>query len=124
MILQFVSSSQPRIGLSAVLVEPPSDPLFPPKLSAPPLLVLSLSLSLKNKPNISGTWVARSVERPTSAQVMISQFVGSSPASGSVMLTARSLEPASGSVSPLSPPLPRSHFVSLSLKNKKHEKFS
>ena len=32
-----------------------------------------------------GTWVARLVERPTSAQVMISQFVGSSPASGSVL---------------------------------------
>ena len=29
-------------------------------------------------------WVTQSVEHPTSAQVMISQFVGSSPASGSV----------------------------------------
>ena len=38
--------------------------------------------------------MAQSVKRPTSAQVMISQFVGLSPASGSV-LTARSLEPAS-----------------------------
>ena len=46
-----------------------------------------------------GDWVARSVERPTSAQVMISQFVSSSPASGSV-LTAQSLESASDSVSP------------------------
>ena len=36
---------------------------------------------------------------PTSAQVMIPQFVGSSPASGSV-LTAQSLEPVSDSVSP------------------------
>ena len=36
-----------------------------------------------------------SVKRPTSAQVMISPFVGSSPASGSV-LTARSLEPCFG----------------------------
>ena len=42
---------------------------------------------------------AQSVERPTSAQVMISQFVSSSTASGSV-LTAQSLEPASDSVSP------------------------
>ena len=33
-----------------------------------------------------GAWVAQSVERPTSAQVMISQFVGSSPASGSVLM--------------------------------------
>ena len=46
-----------------------------------------------------GAWVAQSVKHPTSAQVMISQFVGSSPVSGSVP-TARSLEPASDSVSP------------------------
>ena len=53
-----------------------------------------------------GTWVAQSVKRPTSAQVMISQFVGSSPTLGSV-LTAQSLEPASDSVSPsLSAPPP------------------
>ena len=32
-----------------------------------------------------GAWVAQSVERPASAQVMISQFVGSSPPSGSVL---------------------------------------
>ena len=42
--------------------------------------------------------MAQSVERPTSAQVMISRFVSSSPVSGPV-LTARSLEPASDSVS-------------------------
>ena len=53
-----------------------------------------------------GTWVTQSVEHPTSAQVMISQLVGSSPALGSV-LTAQSLEPASDSVSPSlsAPPL-------------------
>ena len=52
-----------------------------------------------------GAWVARSVKRPTSAQVMISRSVSSSPASGSV-LTAQSLEPVSDSVSPpLSAPL-------------------
>ena len=63
---------------------------------------------------IRGAWVAQSVERPTSAQVMISRFAGSSPASGSV-LTARSMEPASVSVSPsLSLPLP-AHAQSLSL---------
>ena len=45
-----------------------------------------------------GAWVARSVMRPTSAQVMILLFVGSSPALGSV-LTAQSLEPALDSVS-------------------------
>ena len=46
-----------------------------------------------------GAWVAQSVKRPTSAQVTISRYVGSSPASGSV-LTAQSLNPASDSVSP------------------------
>ena len=65
---------------------------------------------------LRGAWMAQSVEHPTSAQVMISQFVGLSPTSGSV-LTAQSLEPASDSVSPsLSvPPLP---VLSVSLKNK------
>ena len=43
--------------------------------------------------------MAQPVKRPTSAQVMITQLVGSSPTSGSV-LTARSPEPASDSVSP------------------------
>ena len=42
--------------------------------------------------------MAQSVQRPTSAQVMMSQFVSLSPRSGSV-LTAQSLEPASDSVS-------------------------
>ena len=50
--------------------------------------------------------MAQSVKCTTSAQVTISRFVGSSPASGSV-LTAQSLEPASDSVSPSlsAPPL-------------------
>ena len=50
--------------------------------------------------------MAQSVERLTSAQVMIPRFVGSSPASGSVLL-AQSLEPASDSGSPSlsAPPL-------------------
>ena len=57
---------------------------------------------------------ARSVEGPTSAQVMISRFMGSSPVSVSVLM-AQSLEPASDSVSPsLSLPLLRSYSVSLS----------
>ena len=50
-----------------------------------------------------GTWVAQLAKRPTLAPVMISPFVNSSPALGSV-LTAQSLEPASDSVSPLSSP--------------------
>ena len=50
--------------------------------------------------------MAQSVKHATSAQVMISQSVGSSPVLGSV-LTAQSLEPASDSVSPFlsAPPL-------------------
>ena len=56
-------------------------------------------LLLHQKQHFRGAWVAQSVEQPTSAQVMISQSVGSSPASGSV-LTAQSLEPVSDSVSP------------------------
>ena len=53
-----------------------------------------------------GAWVAQSVKRLTSAQVMISRFVSLSPVSGSV-LTAQSPEPASDSVSPSlsAPPL-------------------
>ena len=63
-----------------------------------------------------GAWVAQSVKRPTSAQVMISRFVSSSPASGSV-LTAQSLEPVSDSVSPsLSDPPPFMLCLSLSQK--------
>ena len=65
---------------------------------------------------VRGAWVAQSVERPTSAQVMISQLVSSSPASDSV-LKAQSLEPALDSVSPsLSAPNPLTFC--LSLKNK------
>ena len=50
--------------------------------------------------------MSQSVKPLTVAQVMISQFVSLSPASGSV-LTAQSLEPALDSVSPFlsAPPL-------------------
>ena len=50
--------------------------------------------------------MAQAVERRTSAQVMISRSVSSSPASGSV-LTAQNLEPGSDSMSPplSAPPL-------------------
>ena len=61
-----------------------------------------------------GASVAQSVKCLTLAQVVISRFVGSSPASGSV-LTAQSLEPASDSVSLSAPPL---LTLCLSLKNK------
>ena len=62
--------------------------------------------------------MAQSVKCLTWAQVMISQSVGSGPASRSVP-TARGLEPASDSVSPpLSDPSLFMLRLSLSLKNK------
>ena len=74
----------------------------------------------KNNIIIRGAWVAQSVERLTSAQVMISRSVSLSPASGSV-LTAQSLEPAldSGSPSPSAPPPTQALSLSLSLSVKK-----
>ena len=117
MISRFLSSS-PESGsvLTAWSLEPASDFVcvcVSLSLSAPPLLMLTYSLSLKKKINIKlkkskeawGTWVAQSVKRPTSAQVMISEFMGSSPASGSA-LTAPSLDPTSDSVSPSFSSLP------------------
>ena len=100
MISQFMSLS-PASGsvLTAQSLEPASD-----SVSLCPSPARTLSLSKINKH--WGAWVAQSVERPTSAQIMISRFLSSSPASGSV-LTAQSLEPAWDSVSPLlsDPPL-------------------
>ena len=59
--------------------------------------------------------MAQSVKHLTSAQVMISQFMGLSSALGSV-LTAQSLERASDSVSPsLSAPPPLVRALSLSV---------
>ena len=72
----------------------------------------------KTKGRHGAHWVASSVKHLTSAPVMISQLVGSSPASGTV-LTAQSLEPASGAVSPsLSAPSLLTLCLPLSLKNK------
>ena len=73
-----------------------------------------------------GAWVAQSVKRLTSVQLTISQFMGSSPVSDSVLkpASAQNLEPASGLCLPLSAPplltlcLSLSLSVSLSLKNK------
>ena len=56
--------------------------------------------------------MTQSVKHPPSAQVMISQFVGSSPESGSVLI-AQSLEPALDSVFPLSAPPPLVRTCSL-----------
>ena len=59
--------------------------------------------------------MAHLVECLTSAQVTVSQFMGSSPVSGSV-LTAQGLEPASDSVSvSLYAPSPLAVCLSLSL---------
>ena len=79
-------------------------------------------MAVRARVEVGCAWVAQPVKHPTSAQVMISRFVGSSPASGSV-LTAQSLEPALDSMSPsLSVPplltLCLSLSVSLSLSQK------
>ena len=66
-----------------------------------------------------GAWVALLVKHLALAQVMIWQFVSSSHASGYVQ-TAQSLEPASDSVSPISPPLSCLLSLSLSKINKKN----
>ena len=106
------TSSSPASGsvVTAQSLKPASDSVSPP-LSAPPLLTLC---------DTRGVWVAQSVKRPTSAQVMISRSVSSSPTSGSGLMMAQSLEPASDSVSPsLSLTLPRSCSVSVSKINKR-----
>ena len=64
--------------------------------------------------NLRGAWVAQSVEHPISAQVMVLQFMGSSPMLGSV-LTAQSLEPASDCYLSAPPLLVLSLSLSLSL---------
>ena len=81
------------------------------------LEILGVLLSLQIL-SCMGAWVAQLIKRLTSAQVMISWFVGSSSALGSV-LTAQILEPASDSVSPsLSAPPPLVLCLCLSLRNK------
>ena len=74
------------------------------EILAPSLDLLWLQTSLFKK--IWGAWVAQSLKCLTSAQGMISRFVGLSPALSSV-LTAQNLEPVSDSVSPSlsTPPL-------------------
>ena len=62
-----------------------------------------------------GAWVAQWVKRPTSAQVMISQFVSLSPA---LLLSGQSTL----RIFCLSPSLPLTHSCSLSLKMDKHLK--
>ena len=77
-----------------------------------------LGFALKYFRKTRGAWMAQSAKRPTSAQVMISWPMSSSPASGSV-LTAQSLEPASDSVSlSLSAPPPLTLCISKKQTNK------
>ena len=73
---------------------------------------ITLRLFLKVH-SLLGTWGAQLVKHLTLAQVMISQLVGSSPASGSV-LTAQSLQPVWDSV-PAPPRLVLCLSLSLSL---------
>ena len=83
------------------------------------LAALSLSPGETSKisvKNLGGAWLAQSVKHSSSAELMISRFVSSSPASASV-LAARSLEPALDSVSPSLSAPPPAHTVSLSFKN-------
>ena len=77
-------------------------------------LIKKTGFSILKDTRYWGAWVAQSVKRPTWAQLMISWLVSSGPASGSV-LTARSLEPASDSVSPSLSACP---LLSLSLAQK------
>ena len=70
------------------------------------------------RPGFRGASVAQLVKRLTLAQVMISQSMGLSPVSRSV-LTAQSLEPASDSVSPSlsAPPLLMLRLSKINVKN-------
>ena len=73
------------------------------------------------KDTCAGHWVAQSAKHLTLAQVMISQFVSSSPVVGSV-LTAQSRGPALDTVSPsLSAPPPLTFCLSLSKINKHYK---
>ena len=95
-----VHGFEPCIGLCTDSGQPTWDSLSSSLSAHPPLMLtssLSLTLSLSKINQHWGAWVAQSVKRLTLAQVMISRFVGLSPALGFVV-TARSLEPASDSV--------------------------
>ena len=79
------------------------------------LMLLVIGVSIFEKSILWGR-LGGSVRRPTSAQVMISQFMSLSPVLGSV-LTAQSLDPASDSVS-ISLPFPLPHMLCLCLSHK------
>ena len=78
-------------------------------------LASKFSSEVKNRRKLWDTWVAPSVKRPTSAyDLVVCEF---EPRVGSV-LTARSPEPASDSMSPSLSALPCSLSFSLSLSQK------
>ena len=72
-----ISHFEPRIRLCADSSEPGACFRFCVSLALCPSPARTLSLSKINK--WWGTWVAQLVKRPTSAQVMVSRFMSSSP---------------------------------------------
>ena len=80
------------------------------------LLILDCLCPLKSKA-VRGAWVAQLVGHPTSAQIMISWFVSSSPTLGSVLI-AHSMKSASDLCLPLSLCPSPTHALSPSLKHK------
>ena len=88
-------------------------------MNHPPAIPAAVSLTDNPNPAVqlrchNSNAYPQSVKRPTSAQVVISRSVSSSPASGSV-LTTQSLKPASDSVSPSLSAPPPTHALSLSV---------
>ena len=81
-------------------------------------LLLPPDKCVKTNKQIWGAWATQLVERPTSAQVTISQFVGLSPASGSVLTVQSWLQILSPSLCPSAAHTLSLLSVSLSLKNK------
>ena len=75
-----------------------SAPVLKSSPSLKSLGLFSLEMALESK-IWRGAWVAQSVKLLILAQVMILWFMGSSPASGSVLI-AQSLEPVSDFLSP------------------------
>ena len=89
-------------------------PVPSPPLTLPDAFTFIKKKKKRRGGKYRGAWVAQSVKHLTSAQVMISRPVGSSPASGPV-LTAWTLELLRVLCLPLSLPLPCSCFLPLSL---------
>ena len=69
--------------------------------------------------SVRGAWVAQSVKHLTSAQVTISRFMSSSPASGSLLSPQSASDPLSVPFSLCPSPCLHTHPLSSFLKNKK-----